>query len=98
MRINGSSLKGAASRPAGIFLGGDFVLVRTVKIAMICRPRIINAAVLMVHPYPTLGIMRPIMMGKITPPSDEPVTMMPMAVARFFANHVVKAASASESQ
>ena len=92
---NGNSLKGAAKRPAGIFLGTGFVLGRTVRIAMICRPRMRKAAALMVQGYPVLWIMRLIMMGKMTPPTDEPVTMMPIAAPRFLENQVEMQASAS---
>jgi len=92
---NGNSLKGAAKRPTGIFLGTGFTRGRTVKIAMICSPRMTKAPVLMAQGYPTLEIMRLIMMGKMTPPTDEPVTMIPMAAPRFLANQVERQARAS---
>lgn len=92
---NGNSIKGAAKRPVGIFFGTGLVLGRTVTIAMTCRARIRKAAVLMAQGYPVLRIMRLIMMGKMTPPTDDPVTMMPMAAPRFLENQVETQASAS---
>jgi hypothetical protein len=40
------------------------------------------------HPKPILGMSRVSIIGRMTPPSDEPDAMMPMAVARFLMNHV----------
>jgi len=82
---NGSYLKGAARRPTGILFGRGGTLGRTFRIATICRPRIRMAPVLMAHGYPALLIMRVIMMEIMTPPTDDPVSMMPIAKPRFFA-------------
>jgi hypothetical protein len=76
-------------------LGTGFVLGRTVKIAMICKPRMMKAAVLMVQGYPVLWTMWLIMMGKMTPPTDEPVTRIPIANPRFLLNQVETQAIAS---
>jgi hypothetical protein len=93
-RTNGSSRKGAVSRPTGIFFGVGFVLGRTVKTAIICKLRIMKAAVLIVQAYPAVWTMWLIMRGKITPPTDEPVTRMPMAHPRFLLNQVETQATA----
>ena len=95
---NGNSLNGAASRPPGNFLGPNVVRGRTVKTATICSTKIMNAHVLIVQGYPTAGIMRLIMIGKMTPPTDDPVTITPMAAPRLFANQVEMQASASRSK
>lgn len=47
-----------------------------------------NAAVRIVQGYPTALIMRLIMMGKMTPPTEEPVTIIPIAAPRFLENQV----------
>ena len=38
----------------------------------------------MVQGKPTLGIKREAIMGKMTPPKDEPAIVNPPAIARFF--------------
>ncbi|GAQ10203.1 hypothetical protein ALT_7524 [Aspergillus lentulus] len=65
---------------------------------MICRQRMRKAAVLMAQEYPVLWIMRLIMMGKMTPPTHEPVTMMPIAAPRFLETQVETQARASRRQ
>lgn len=54
-----------------------------------------NAAALKAQGYPFLLIMRLIIMGKMTPPTDEPVAMIPMAAPRFLSNQVAIVVSAS---
>lgn len=41
-----------------------------------------------VQPNPTSGIKWVTIIGKITPPSDEPAATRPMAAPLFFRNHV----------
>ena len=48
----------------------------------------------MAQEYLVREIMLLIMMGKMTPPTDEPVTMIPIAVPRFLENQVETQASA----
>ncbi|KAK9439738.1 uncharacterized protein VB005_07897 [Metarhizium brunneum] len=92
---NGNSLKGAAKRPARIFFGAGFTLGQTVRIATICRPRMRKAPVLMAQGYPTLRIIRLIMMGKMTPPTDKPVAVVPAAALHFLPNQAETQARAS---
>ena len=52
-------------------------------------PKIMNAVDLIVHGKPILGMSLATIIGKITPPIDDPDAMMPIAVARFLKNHVL---------
>jgi hypothetical protein len=96
---NGNSLKGAARASAGIFLGTGLALGRMVSIATICKAKMKNAAIRMAQGYPVLGFWtsRLSMIGKITPPTDEPVTVMPIATPRFCENQVEMHTSTSDS-
>ena len=71
------------------FLGRGVNLDFTVRLAMISIPRIENAAVLMVHGNPISGISLDTMMGKITPPREDPEAIIPNAVARLLKNQVL---------
>lgn len=62
----------------------DFVVVMVMTII----PRNMKATVLIDHPKPIFGMSRVRIIGKMTPPNDEPDAMMPIAVSRFLINHV----------
>ena len=51
-------------------------------------PNMRKAAALIVQGNPIFGMRLDTMIGKMTPPSDEPDAMMPNAVARFLKNQV----------
>jgi hypothetical protein len=48
------------------------------------------------HPNPILGKRRDNIVGKTTPPRDEPLETIPKARARRFSNHVAVHESAGE--
>lgn len=60
----------------------------TVTVVMESKPNIMKATTRTVHGNPMRGISLLIMMGMITPPSDEPETMTPNAYARLAKNQV----------
>src|SRR5688572_468687 len=64
----------------GCFLGGS--LDFTVKQATANRTKKMNPIVLIIQGKPTLWIILSIMIGRTTPPSEEPDTMIPKAKAR----------------
>ena len=51
---------------------------------MTSKLRIVKAHARIVHGNPILGIRCAAMIGKITPPNDEPAIAKPPAIARFF--------------
>ena len=53
------------------------------------RPRIIKAQMRMVQPKPTWGISFLTIIGKMTPPREEPATARPSAAPRFLRNQVL---------
>jgi hypothetical protein len=55
----------------------------TVKLVMMSRPRMRKAHILMVQPKPTFGSRWTTMIGKMTPPNDEPAIANPPAIARL---------------
>ena len=59
-----------------------------VALVMTSRPSIINATARIVHLNPIRGINLFTIIGKITPPKDEPDAIIPSAVARLFINQV----------
>lgn len=61
---------------------------RTVRFAKISRANIKNALVRIAHPNPTSGMRWINIIGKMTPPMEEPITTRPRAAPRFFKNHV----------
>lgn len=70
------------------FLGIGLSRDLTVKLAMMSMPRNMKATALIVQGNPILGMSFETIMGKMTPPSDDPAAMTPNAVARFLKNHV----------
>ena len=70
----------------GRFIGG--ILERTVKFAKVSSANIRKAQIRNVQPKPTSGIRWIIIMGKMTPPSEDPATTRPRAAPRFSKNHV----------
>lgn len=74
MRMNG----------LGEWLNLDF----TVRLQITSIPRIIKAAALIVQGNPIRGMSFETMIGKITPPSDDPDAMTPNAAALFLKNQV----------
>jgi hypothetical protein len=64
-------------------LGGKRVVM--VMLPMMSRKRSRKATTRIAHPNPTRGIKCVTRIGKMTPPMDEPETMMPSASARCFA-------------
>ena len=85
---NPISLNGAFICSPVIPVGRGGVKDLTVKIAISCRNRIKNAAERIAQGYPADLISRFIMIGKIMPPIEEPVAMIPNAMPRFVVNHV----------
>lgn len=87
-RTKVSSLNGRtkAMISNGRIVGG--VLDRTAKLANISRAKIKNAQMRIAHANPTSGMRWISMMGKITPPSEDPATASPMAAPLFARNHV----------
>jgi len=61
----------------------------TVRLLKTIRPRIIKAQIRIVQPKPTCGISLLTMIGKMTPPSEEPATARPSAAPRFLRNQVL---------
>lgn len=60
----------------------------TVRLAMSMSARIRKPQVRIVQPKPILGISLLTIMGKITPPVEEPAAIMPNAAARLWKNQV----------
>ena len=87
-RINAGSVNGLtkASTLNGRFDGSSLDL--TVKMAKISNARIIKAQVRIAHPNPIFGIRWMSMIGKMTPPRDDPAATRPRAAPRFAKNHV----------
>jgi hypothetical protein len=61
---------------------------RTVKFAKISNPSMRKAQMRIAQPKPTSGIRRTTMMGKITPPKDDPAATRPRAAPRLWKNQV----------
>lgn len=74
----------------GDLVGGMRDLI--VKHEMVSSARMMNAQVLMVHPYPMSSTRRLIAIGNIMPPRLEPHAAIPNAAARFFMNQVARQA------
>ena len=70
----------------GRFVGG--IRERTVKFAKLSIANIRKAQIRSVQPKPTSGSRWIIMMGKMTPPSEDPATTRPRAAPRFSKNQV----------
>ena len=64
------------------------ILDRTAKFANSSNVKIRNAQIRMAQPKPTSGIKCISMMGKMTPPSDDPAVVRPRAAPRFLKNQV----------
>jgi hypothetical protein len=91
---NGISLNGVRNsisekRRVG---GGKRDLIR--MLPRISMPSSRNAVLRMAQPKPMRGIKRSTIMGRITPPMDDPETTTPKARARWRENHVGITASA----
>ena len=89
MRKKAGSLKGRMNSITSTLFGFGDNLDFTVTLAMRSIPRIMNAAALIVHGNPISGISFDTMMGKITPPRDDPEAIIPKAVARLLKNQVL---------
>jgi hypothetical protein len=87
-RLNVGSWRGCMNSFKFSGLGFGSNLDFTVTLATTINPRIVKAATLIVHANPIWGISLSTMIGKITPPSDEPAVMIPKAVDRFLKNQV----------
>lgn len=61
---------------------------RTVKLAKIKSANIRKAQMRIAQPKPTSGIRRMTMMGRMTPPREDPAATKPRAAPRFAKNHV----------
>jgi hypothetical protein len=72
------------------------ILDRTVRLATISSASTMNPEIRRDHPNPILGKSRDNIVGKTTPPSDEPLETIPKAKARRFTNHVAVHESADE--
>src|SRR5277367_4343385 len=84
----GISLKGLMNSMITRGFGRGLSLDLTVRLAIINMPSIVNAADRMAQGKPTSGISLVTMIGRTTPPKDEPEAMTPKAVARFLKNQV----------
>lgn len=89
MRVKAGSLRGRMKSIISTLLGFGVNLDFTVRLEMMSIPRIMNAAALIVHGNPILGISFDTMMGKITPPREDPEAIIPNAVARLLKNQVL---------
>ena len=93
-RAKVGSLRGFtnAMREKGFGLGGsrDF----TVRLAMMRRPRMRKAETRIVQGKPILGMRFWTRIGKITPPREDPLAMIPKARALLWKNQVATADSA----
>jgi hypothetical protein len=88
IKAKAGSLKGRIWSIISNFLGFGASLDLTVKLAMMSIPKSMNAAALIVHGNPILGISFVTIIGMTTPPKEDPEAMMPNAVARFLKNQV----------
>jgi len=70
----------------GRFVGG--IRERTVIFAKMRSASIRKAQIRTAQPKPTFGIKRTSIMGKMTPPKDDPAATRPIAAPRFLSNHV----------
>lgn len=70
----------------GRFVGGT--RDRMVALATQSRAKMRNAQILIAQPNPTSGIKWMSMIGKMTPPSEDPETTRPIAAPRLAKNHV----------
>lgn len=61
---------------------------RTVRLAKIKSANIRKAQIRIAQPKPTSGMRRMTMMGRMTPPRDDPAATKPRAAPRFAKNHV----------
>ena len=61
---------------------------RTVRLAKTINASIRKAQMRISQPKPTSGINLTTIIGRITPPKDDPAATMPSAAPRFFRNHV----------
>lgn len=93
---NGSSVKGTkySFSDQGFFTGGRRDLMA--RFPKTRRPRIKKPVMRIVQPKPTLGRSCWTRIGSTTPPTLEPVTMIPNASARCFLNQVPAAAMAGD--
>lgn len=85
---NGGSPRG---RMKAIGSNGRFVGAmreRTVRLAKTSNANIRKAQIRMAQPNPTSGISLTTMMGRMTPPRDDPAATKPRAAPRFSKNHV----------
>jgi len=83
------SFRGRMNSITSTFFRRGVNLDFTVRLARAHMPKIMNAVDLIVHGKPILGMSLATIIGKITPPIDDPDAMMPIAVARFLKNHVL---------
>ena len=88
---NSFSLNGAMKSFGLTGIGRGGMRLTIVRLAMTIRPKIRNAQIRIVDPKPTSGISFSTMMGKMTPPSDEPEAVIPKARARRLKNQVTTA-------
>jgi hypothetical protein len=88
-RLNFSSVRGCTKSIMRTGLGKGGMRDRMSRLAKISSPRIMKAQIRIVQGKPTSLTSFVTMMGKMTPPSEEPLAAMPKARARFLKNHVV---------
>ncbi len=87
-RLNAGSFRGRTKLIRSSFFGCGVNLDLTVKLAIMSMPNMVKATALIVQGNPICGISLETMIGRITPPNDEPEAIVPNAVARFLKNHV----------
>jgi hypothetical protein len=88
IKAKAGSVNGLMKSNASNFFGLGVSLDLTVRFATINIPRIVKATVRIVHGNPIKGMSLVTIIGKITPPSDDPEAITPKAVALFLKNHV----------
>lgn len=95
MSVNGNSLKWRVNSPIvhGVAPFGD-IRDTSVRFAITIMASIRNAVMRIDQPKPTWAMRRRIMMGKMTPPREDPDAVIPRANARRLKNQVETQATA----
>ena len=86
--VNVGSLRGRINAIAlkGRLVGA--IRERTVKLAKTINARIRKAQIRIAQPKPTSGISLTTMIGRMTPPREDPAATIPSAAPRFLRNQV----------
>ena len=85
---NGASFNGDTNAITLNGLLDGSILDRTAKFANNSKVKMRNAQMRIAQPNPTSGIKCMSMMGKMTPPNEDPAVVSPRAMPRFLKNQV----------